>query len=397
MHKLHSIRNYYEVLSIDVNASPADLRKAFRTAALQAHPDKEGGSKEAFHALALAFGVLSCPTTRSVYDEWLKRKSKDIVEMRTLDRSQFGAKVSAPTSRSVMQPKKRQKVSRCNSQLASKLAQNLDCLRFVLQSMSPSHRERAVSSLAPRLRLELKRYMEQHHEKTCTFHGGDDFKRHAKRSVEKTGVTMGAFSEVANNYSISKVYHSNGVKRTRYQANIHVKALRLYTLEQSNFETSVKHQIILVQMKNALNIGSMNDPDFWTGPKKALSVCECILRYNGTTESQLGLRAWVHIRAPLWLHQRCRIASTAATLAKALEVHRRLLGAREISWDALRAEWLVLLQGGRKRLSRRQAETLADRARQDTLKEQLSRTVKSVQRVLDGRTRKRGVDRVDVQ
>jgi hypothetical protein len=271
-------------------------------------------------------------------------------------------------------------------------------MRFVLQSMSPSDRKEAISSLAPRLRLELKRYMEQLcHEKATWCRGGSGFKQQMKMRADKNGLSTKDFSEVAENYSIKKVYHTNGVKRTKYQANIHVKALRFYTSEQGNFEIAVEYQIILVQLKNALSIAGRKDPDFWSDPKKALSLCETTLRANGTTESQLGLRAWVHMRAPLWLHHRCRIASTATTLAKAFEVHRRLLWARETSWDALRAEWLALMQGGQKRISTQQAEMLADRARHETLKEQLSRTVKIAQRVFDERTRRRGVDGTNVQ
>lgn len=396
MRTLLATRSYYDLLNIDINASGADLRKAFRSAALRAHPDKEGGSKEAFHAIALAFEVLSCSTTRSIYDDLLQ-KSQGFVEVKTTHQSRAGANVLGASSRLAKPTKRHRKFSQSSCQFASKLAKNLGCLRLVLQSMSSSHREEAILNLTADLRLELKRYMEHLRHRKVVVDPGGVSRRLVRRSIDKADMTGSAFFENVRNYNIGKVYCHKGVTRIRYQANIHVHSLRLYTFEQSDFETAVDHQIILVQLKNALNMGSLKDGGFWENPKNALSVCEAVLRANDTTEARIGLRAWVHMRAPRWLHHRYRIASAATTLAHALEFHRRLLRARECSWIELRSEWLALMQGGRKRLSSQQAELIADRARHETLKEQFSRAVKNVQRMLDERKRKRVVTRVNVQ
>ena len=46
----------YEVLNVTATATLAELRPAFKRAALAAHPDK-GGNKEAFHTVMVAFEI----------------------------------------------------------------------------------------------------------------------------------------------------------------------------------------------------------------------------------------------------------------------------------------------------------------------------------------------------
>ena len=58
----------YSVLGIDREATSEDVRRAYRKASLRSHPDKPGGSREAFQAIAEAYTVLSDPAKRRAYD-----------------------------------------------------------------------------------------------------------------------------------------------------------------------------------------------------------------------------------------------------------------------------------------------------------------------------------------
>lgn len=66
-------RDYYEVLGVQKNATADELKKAYRKKALQYHPDKNPGDKEAeekFKEAAEAYDVLSDPDKRARYDQF---------------------------------------------------------------------------------------------------------------------------------------------------------------------------------------------------------------------------------------------------------------------------------------------------------------------------------------
>ena len=66
-------RDYYEVLGVDKSASANDIKKAYRKLAIQYHPDKNPGDKEAeekFKEAAEAYGVLSDPDKKARYDQF---------------------------------------------------------------------------------------------------------------------------------------------------------------------------------------------------------------------------------------------------------------------------------------------------------------------------------------
>ena len=66
-------RDYYEVLGVEKSASEAEIKKAYRKMAIQYHPDKNPGDKEAeekFKEAAEAYSVLSDKDKRARYDQF---------------------------------------------------------------------------------------------------------------------------------------------------------------------------------------------------------------------------------------------------------------------------------------------------------------------------------------
>ena len=66
-------RDYYEVLEVSKNATPEEIKKAYRKKAIQYHPDKNPGDKEAeekFKEAAEAYEVLSDAQKKARYDQY---------------------------------------------------------------------------------------------------------------------------------------------------------------------------------------------------------------------------------------------------------------------------------------------------------------------------------------
>ena len=61
------MKDYYQILGVNKDASDADIKKAYRTLASKNHPDK-GGSTEKFQEIQEAYSVLGDATKRAEYD-----------------------------------------------------------------------------------------------------------------------------------------------------------------------------------------------------------------------------------------------------------------------------------------------------------------------------------------
>jgi molecular chaperone DnaJ len=67
------MRDYYEILGVDRGCDEGALKSAFRKAAMQHHPDRNGGCEDAsarFKEVNEAYSVLSDPQKRAAYDRF---------------------------------------------------------------------------------------------------------------------------------------------------------------------------------------------------------------------------------------------------------------------------------------------------------------------------------------
>ena len=66
-------KDYYKTLEVNKNATPDEIKKAFRKLALKHHPDKNQGKKESekkFKELNEAYEVLKDPQKKAAYDRY---------------------------------------------------------------------------------------------------------------------------------------------------------------------------------------------------------------------------------------------------------------------------------------------------------------------------------------
>ena len=72
------IKDYYAILHLTATATPKEIKKAYRSLALQYHPDKTHDSEERFIEITEAYTVLSDENKRTIYDmyghEGIKRR-----------------------------------------------------------------------------------------------------------------------------------------------------------------------------------------------------------------------------------------------------------------------------------------------------------------------------------
>ena len=63
-------KDYYEILGVSRDASPEEIKRAFRKLAQKYHPDKAGGSAEKFKEINEAYQTLGDPEKQKLYDQY---------------------------------------------------------------------------------------------------------------------------------------------------------------------------------------------------------------------------------------------------------------------------------------------------------------------------------------
>jgi hypothetical protein len=67
LNRLHTNKNYYEVLGASASATPREIERLYKRLAHQHHPDR-GGSEEEMKTLNEAYRILHDETSRKAYD-----------------------------------------------------------------------------------------------------------------------------------------------------------------------------------------------------------------------------------------------------------------------------------------------------------------------------------------
>lgn len=71
------MRTFYDILSINKDATHEEILEAYRKKVIEVHPDK-GGNTIDFMNVRKAYEILSNPDMRTKYDKWIKKKELDI-------------------------------------------------------------------------------------------------------------------------------------------------------------------------------------------------------------------------------------------------------------------------------------------------------------------------------
>lgn len=393
------IFDLYSVLGAKPSADATAIRTKYRQAALHLHPDS-GGDSEAFRHLQFAFEILSCPISRTVYDRnyachvrsMKKCQYAKLVHAAPVAQGAARSKRPAPSSKTPESPPNHQctrskdKKSRTEvvgvGESMTRIAPHLSQLHHVLQDMKADQRRAALQKLAPHVRTALLAFMET--KQTTAFAEPPPSRPYSKVKSQPrldSSRTPAAVSSLGN--KLSAGHHCAS---PTHKAQVHIKALRFYTCGHQNCEVALERQMILLQLHQALSAASAEDLYLWDRPDRAYAICLQVFHENCTSEHEIGLGAYVYLRAGHLLMQTCTIISPVMPLAEVLELHCMLLAARRTSWPELRAAWVKLMQcshqPANKRKSLHEAEAIADAARADALESQLVRASKNVARAL---------------
>lgn len=347
--------DHYATLNVSPSADAAEIRAAYRRAALFAHPDK-GGTSEAFHLIAAAFNVLSCPCERSLYDQ--QRGQKPQLTKRTKGQKRACSGEHAWTD-----------IENAKHTASLRMEHALGHLRVLLQQMDKTLRFKVMSEIPLRVQKALIDFIKKNPEKP----------REKPTSAEQPPRKL-------NSGCTRLQTKGNGTNGSTSKAQLDIEHLRFYT-RWTNLESAIESQLILAKVQDRIVECSAADTEFWDKPQSMLCIFEDVLAEHGIHLNEFGVSVYVEMRAPEWVASCHHITSSVLPISDAVALRSRLLRARSISWDRVREEWLKLLQGGKNSCSLDDAERRLREARCSFLEEQVPHLVKNVERALGAQDR----------
>lgn len=410
-------RDLYEELRLQPTASASEIRSAYRRAALRAHPDK-GGSATAFHSIAFAYEVLSCSTSRELYDrahrQWsaehrAQQSNRQASWKSTLVSGCMGkaANPSQHGGHGVKSRSKRKREAATEAGSAAKkktedhstedgpgmgdvqadekgdgdeggdgddphpepdhhILTTLKQLRSTLQDLAPTQRREAIAQMPQHLRKKLLAYMSgpQTAGSTTNERSGTH-KQHLREEPWSRGT------------DVRTLVHTH---TTSYQVQMRIRHLRMYTRSQGDLDMAISIQMVLIQARHAV---CKAGDDVWHQPAKFCNIFDSALADAGRSREQLGLSVFICMKADEWISRCTTITSPVMPLQQAVAAHSRLLGARQTSWDRLKAEWVLLMQQTQQariqKLSKVEAEAVAENARLELLQRRLKQAAHAVE------------------
>lgn len=405
MHVAMSVpRNLYNELQLQPTASASEIRTAFRRAALHAHPDK-GGSTVAFHRIAFAFEVLSCPRSREIYDMSIKHYFQI-----SRSKAPCGPSRTAPYTRSVFCDKRKRvnettwpaaKMTRTKETCCPQEGEPCtgeDCtpddkdhdpaetdhgthatrlvleqLRTAVQALPAPQRRVAITQMPQNVRAELLEYMIN--DKPCAPHptATPTTNKNSPRKVR-------GWNSQTRGTDVRAVKH---LHKTSYQAQLRIRHLRMYTRAQDDIADALNHQMLLVQARHAIHAAG---EAIWHDPPRFAALFNCVLQRAGSSAGKIGLSVFIFMRADEWICRPATITSPVMAMEDAVATHLRLCKARQTSWEELRAVWVSLMQQTRqsrmRQLSKERAMSLADMAHMKLLQRRLCLAVAAAERAL---------------
>lgn len=407
-------KNLYAELRLQPTASASEIRTAYRRIALIAHPDK-GGSTTAFHSIAFAFEVLSCPASRALYDQahgkWLKNtpfcrrnasvsraKPKTTTAQRGFTsgskRKREAAAASPPAKRRVATPnlEENEGLEEPPDEAGGESDGDPDVppehhathatfeqLRTTLHDLAPMHRRSAIAQMPLQVRTELLAYMSCHHASApISAPAATDGHKNVDNETNQG-------SPWSRGTDVRTMRH---IHKTSYHAQLRIQHLRMYTRSEADFDTAISHQMALIRARHAIEAAG---EEIWNHPREFHNVFMSALESSGLSPIVLGLSVFIFMRADEWISRCATITSPVMPLEDAVAAHTRLLVARQSSWVTLRTEWVLLMRqtqhARHQQLSQAQAEAVAEKARRGLLHQRLKQMISAAERAIGLRCR----------